>query len=85
MKLSELLAEHPHLDPDLDISNEMVLDALYMFRVIDPYGEAGSGRFVMHGQSGIDGIIARGMVSAASEIQASEWPVHVCPGHEEDE
>lgn len=85
MKLSELLADNPHLDTDLDIEGELVMDALYLFRTIHPEGTPGSGRLVQHGAPGTDGIVARGMLSAAQEINAAEWPVHVCPGHHDEE
>lgn len=86
MKLSELLEENPHLDVELDIDNEMVLDGVYMFRAISPEGTPGSGRLIVHGAPGTDGIVARGMVTAANEIHAAEWPVHICEAdHHGDE
>jgi hypothetical protein len=80
VKLSELLAEHPHLDAELGDDPRLFLDGVYLFRAIAPDSPPGDGYVYMEGSPGVDGVVKRGLVKAASEILALEWPVHVCGG-----
>lgn len=83
MRLTELLANNPALDTELDADNgDLFLDGVYLFRVIKPEHEPGESTIHTATSDHTDGIVRRGLITSAAQIDASGW---MCDHEGDDE